>query len=89
MEYTHLSLSERNLIQHFFNYENLSISEIAKKINRSKSTILRELKRNTFDHFYVAEISSKKAFYHRHNKCFFQNLKYKDFSKLFLRHYDK
>ena len=31
MEYTHLSLSEKNLIQHFFNDENLSISEIAKK----------------------------------------------------------
>ena len=62
MEYTHLSLSERNLIQHFFNYENLSISEIAKKINRSKSTISRELKRNTFDHFYNAEIANKKAF---------------------------
>ncbi|MBQ3621928.1 helix-turn-helix domain-containing protein, partial [bacterium] len=48
MKYTHLSISERNLIQHFFNDEKLSISEIAKKINRSKSTISRELKRNTF-----------------------------------------
>ncbi|MBQ3621958.1 helix-turn-helix domain-containing protein, partial [bacterium] len=38
MEYAHLSQSERNLIQHFFNEENLSISEIAKKINRNKST---------------------------------------------------
>ena len=31
MEYTHLSISERNLIQHFFNDENLSINKIAKK----------------------------------------------------------
>ena len=62
MEYTHLSISERNLIQHFFNDEKLSISEISKKINRSKSTISRELKRNTFDHFYDADIASKKAF---------------------------
>ena len=57
MEYAHLSQSERDLIQHFFNEENLSISEIAKKINR--------------------------------NKYFFHNLKYEEFSKLFLRYYDK
>ena len=89
MVYTHLSLSERNLIQHFFNDEKLSISEIAKKINRSKSTISRELKRNTFDHFYDAEIASNKAFCRHRNKYFFHNLKYEDFSKLFLRYYDK
>ena len=71
MEYTHLNLSERNLIQHFFNDEKLSISEIAKKINRSKSTISRELKRNTFDHFYDAKIASKKAFHRHRNKYFF------------------
>ena len=89
MEYTHLSISERNLIQHFFNDEKLSISEIAKKINRSKSTISRELKRNTFDHFYDADIASKKAFCRHRNKYFFHNLKYEEFSKLFLRYYNK
>ena len=89
MEYAHLSQSERNLIQHFFNEENLSISEIAKKINRNKSTISRELKRNTSDYFYDAEAASKKAFCRHRNKYFFHNLKYEEFSKLFLRYYDK
>ena len=88
MEYTHLILNERNLIQHFFNDKNLSISGIV-KINRTKSTISRKLKRNTFDHFYDAEIASKKAFCRNHNKYFFHNLKYKDSSKLFLRYFDK
>ena len=89
MEYAHLSQSERNLIQHFFNEENLSISEIAKKINRNKSTISRELKRNTSDYFYDAEVANKKALSRHRNKYFFHNLKYEEFSKLFLRYYDK
>ena len=71
MEYAHLSQSERNLIQHFFNEENLSISEIAKKINRNKSTISRELKRNTSDYFYDAEVTHKKALSRHRNKYFF------------------
>ena len=71
MEYAHLSQSERNLIQHFFYEENLSISEIAKKINRNKSTISRELKRNTSDYFYDAETAHKKALSRHRNKYFF------------------
>ena len=89
MEYAHLSQRERDLIQHFFNEENLSISEIAKKINRNKSTISRDLKRNTSDYFYDAEAAHKKALSRHRNKYFFHNLKYEEFSKLFLRYYDK
>ena len=89
MEYAHLSQSERDLIQHLFNEENLSISEIAKKINRNKSTISRELKRNTSDYFYDVEAANKKALSRHRNKYFFHNLKYEEFSKLFLRYYDK
>ena len=39
MEYAHLSLSERNLIQHFFNMKKIYQSVKLQKINRSKSTI--------------------------------------------------
>ena len=35
------------------------------------------------------KIASEKAFCHHRNKYFFHNLKYEDFSKLFLRYYDK
>ena len=89
MKYTQLNESERDLIQYFFNEEKLTISQIAKKINRNKSTISRELKRNTFDHFYDAETANKKAFHHHRNKYFFHNLKYEEFSRLFLKYYDK
>ena len=45
MNYTHINYEERVLIEHYFNL-NYSINKIAKEINRSPSTISRELKRN-------------------------------------------
>jgi IS30 family transposase len=47
MNYNHLSVAERNLLYTLRVIEKLSMSLIAKKMNRSKSTISRELKRNT------------------------------------------
>jgi IS30 family transposase len=43
--YTHISYKERVLIEQFKEKDNLSIAEIARKLNRNKSTILRELRR--------------------------------------------
>ena len=43
MNYHHLDQNDRNLIQHFFNVERNSISEIARKWKKNKSTIAREL----------------------------------------------
>ena len=43
MNYTHINYEERVLIEHYFNL-NYSINKIAKEINRSPSTISRELK---------------------------------------------
>ena len=66
---TFVQLREKKLDEESFSNEALEIQklcrkydipfvindnvEIAKKINRSKSTISRELKRNTFDHFFL------------------------------------
>jgi IS30 family transposase len=47
MSYNHLSVAERNQLYTLRMIEKLSMSLIAKKMNRSKSTISRELKRNT------------------------------------------
>lgn len=49
MSYTHLSASERFALYHYRSKEHLSLDEIALKMNRSKSTISRELKRNSLD----------------------------------------
>ena len=44
--YKHLSLEERYKLQIYYN-EGVTISEIAKKLSRNKSTICRELSRNS------------------------------------------
>jgi IS30 family transposase len=49
MSYTHLSASERFTLYQLRNIEQLSFSLIALRMNRSKSTISRELKRNRID----------------------------------------
>ena len=50
--YKHLTLSERELILYFL-AKGFSISKIALKIGRSKSTISRELKRNSEQSMYL------------------------------------
>ena len=89
MNYHHLDQNDRNLIQHFFNVERNSISEIARKLKKNKSTIARELKRNTCQGFYDAEIANKKAFNRHRNKYFFNIKKYDEFTKLFHQYFDK
>lgn len=49
MSYSHLSASERFTLYHLRTTENLSMGIIAQRMNRSKSTISRELKRNRID----------------------------------------
>jgi IS30 family transposase len=58
MSYTQLSLSERISLYHFRYTEQLSLSEIAFRMERSKSTISRELKRNRLDKtLYLPDIA--------------------------------
>jgi len=45
--YNHLSLSERRKI-YFWREEKISVNEIAKRLGRHRSTIFREIQRNTF-----------------------------------------
>jgi IS30 family transposase len=49
MSYTQLSLPERIRLHHLRCIEHLSISETATRMERSKSTISRELKRNRLE----------------------------------------
>jgi IS30 family transposase len=49
MSYRHLSVSERFTLYQYRTKEHLTLEEIAEKMNRSKSTISRELKRNSLN----------------------------------------
>lgn len=49
--YTHLRLTERQLIYSWFHCGNESIREIARRLSRSHSTISREIKRNITDYY--------------------------------------
>jgi Helix-turn-helix domain len=54
MSYTHFTLSERNQLCAMRIVDELSISKIALEMNRSQSTISRELKRNSSnERFYL------------------------------------
>ena len=60
--YHRLTLNERVKIEEFRKLK-YSVSKIAKKLNRSKSTVSRELKRNRYAHSsYLADHANRKAF---------------------------
>lgn len=50
--YTHLSLNERKRI-FVLNQRGLTIVEIAKRLKRHRSTIYRELNRNSTNNYYL------------------------------------
>ena len=60
LNYTHLTQDERYQIQ-ALHYAGHSIAEIARQLNRSRSTIWRELKRNSSTSMYEASASQKLA----------------------------
>jgi IS30 family transposase len=49
MSYSHLSASERWALYQYHKQEHLTLSAISLKMNRSKSTISRELRRNSLN----------------------------------------
>lgn len=64
--YTHLSHFERGRIFEWRHYQRLSIREIARRLNRSHTTISRELRRNIHWHYvptYYPNIAQQKANY--------------------------
>ena len=84
-----LSHNERYLIDILFNQEQKSISEIAKTLKRSKSTISRELKRNTFDGFYDHNVAQEKTIRRRWHNHSMYLLKYEKFTDQFIQKFDK
>ena len=61
MKYYHLGKEKRDLIDKKYNQERLSITEIAKHLGVSKSTISREIKGNSDYGLYNAEIANQKV----------------------------
>jgi len=64
--YTHISHFERGRIFQWLHYEKLSIREIARRLNRSHSTISREVRRNVhrvYLHLYYPNVAQSKAEY--------------------------
>lgn len=89
MLYNHLSDNERNLIDFLFNNKRLSISNIAKELKRSKSTISREIRRNAFNSQYLLEKAIKLTKKRKFHKFFFRFRKYEEFTSLFLQKFEK
>ena len=58
--YSHFTLKERELLMHYMDI-GLNQSEIAKKLERNKSSICRELKRNSIEGTYLS--CDAQAFY--------------------------
>lgn len=84
-----LSHNERYLIDILFNQERKTISNIAKILNRSKSTISRELKRNTFDGYYNHLIAQEKTIRRRWHNHSMYLLKYEKYTNKFEKVFDK
>lgn len=57
--YNHLTLIEREKIM-YFRAQNYSVTAIARELHRSKSTISRELKRNSSEGFYQPVVAQHK-----------------------------
>ena len=89
MLYKHITKEERNLIEFLFNKEKLSISQIALKLGKSKSTIAREIKRNSYVWGYNSLVATHKYVWRRRHKHFGSLNKYQEFTKLFIKYYDK
>jgi transposase, IS30 family len=66
--YAHLSLEERTMIGLYYN-KGLSLGEISKGVGRDKSTISRELRRNSNQQVYVAATASNRYVSRRQKPC--------------------
>ena len=59
MSYKHITINERCCIVEYLNL-GWSLSKIAKELNRNKSSISREIKRNNLNGKYTAHIAQDK-----------------------------
>ena len=65
--YHHLTIEEREMILSY-SAKGISICKISKILNRNKSTVSRELKRNAFDEQYSPS-KAQAAYFKRRNHC--------------------
>lgn len=89
MNYKQLTKEERHTIDILFNIKKESISTIAYQLNRSKSTISREIRRNSINGIYFYKCANYKFKLRSKHKYKFRQLNYIEFSKLFKKYYDK
>lgn len=87
--YKHLTKEDRFTISLLFFKENKSLNYIAKFLNKNRSTISRELKRNTFYGNYYYKKANRKYIRRKSNCHMFCMLKYKTFTELFLSKFNK
>ncbi len=84
--YKHLTKGERRLIYLLWNKEKYSMNKIAKILNKNRSTISRELKRNTSSTEIYYSLSAHKKYIRRKSNChLFSMLKYKNFTDIFIQ----
>lgn len=65
--YKHLTLSEREMLLYFLT-KGFSLTAIAGKLGRNKSTISRELKRNTGKSMYLP-VEAQEKYHQRRRSC--------------------
>ena len=72
-----------------YNKERLLITKISERLKINKSTISRKIKRNSNFGIYDAETADKKVLNQHSHKYFFNNMKFAEFTNLFLEFFDK
>ena len=87
--YNHFSENERFFIDVSLNVENKSIRQIAKDLNKSPSSVAREIKRNSVNDDYVSALAQKLTYDRKWNTNGKFWSKYQDFAQLFIKYYDK
>ena len=76
--YKHLTKEERHLIYLLWNKKKYSMNKISKILNKNRSTISRELKRNTSSIRVYYSLYAHKKYIKRKSNChLFSMLKYK------------
>lgn len=86
---SHFSQNDRFLIDTMYNAEHKSIREIARILGKNPSSVSREIKRNKVLGDYVYLIADNKAKERQWHCHAFYIEKYKEFTRLFKKYYDK
>lgn len=89
MSYSQLNENDRFLIYKLYVQEKKSIISISKILNRNKSTIYREIKRNSIYGYYHYITSNVKANQRKWHKHFMYLEKYSEFTSAFKKIFNK